>query len=66
MDAYQVKQVILGNGVTSLEDGCFQGMTNLEEVDFSNVKKDFSIPYRCFKNCKSLRRCIVGSTSSIT
>lgn len=66
MEAHEIKYVVLGKGVTSIEDECFYGMPNLEEVDFSNISVDISIPYRCFKNCKALKRCIIGKVSDET
>lgn len=65
MKAYEIKNVILGTGISSLEEDCFYGMVNLEEVDFSNVPKDISIPARCFKNCKSLHICNIDAVDSM-
>ena len=60
-----VAKVRVGSTVTELEDGLFQGMTTLREVDFSNSPSSLQVPKRCFKECTSLQRCIFPGAEDI-
>ena len=61
----EIQRFVVGSDVKSLEDGLFQDLPALREVDFANCGARLQIPKECFKGCTALRRCIYPGCSDV-
>lgn len=61
----EIQRFVVGSDVKSLEDGLFQDLPELREVDFANCGASLQIPKECFKGCTALRRCIYPGCSDV-
>ena len=63
LNCLSISSVVIGTGVTSIDEGCFAGCTGLTSIDIPDSVT--SLGYGCFLTCSSLSSITIGTGVTI-